>query len=107
MDQFIHYKNHTQYSICEGAVKISDLVNYCKKQYLYSWLKYNFNLSGALGSYQILKKGIQPIIGTQINIKVKIENTSMIGKVSMIAKNKIGYENLLYLSSKSYLDYHE
>jgi len=106
MDQFIHYKNHTQYSICEGAIKISDLVNYCKKNNIPAvGLSDNFNLSGALEfASDLSKQGIQPIIGTQINIKVKIENTSMIGKVSMIAKNKIGYENLLYLSSKSYLD---
>ena len=106
MYQFIHYKNHTQYSICEGAIKISDLVNYCKKNNIPAvGLSDNFNLSGALEfASDLSKQGIQPIIGTQINIKVKIENTSMIGKVSMIAKNKIGYENLLYLSSKSYLD---
>ena len=28
--QFNHLKIHTQYSICEGALKISDLSEYCK-----------------------------------------------------------------------------
>ena len=28
---FNHFKIHTQYSICEGAVKISDLKDFCKK----------------------------------------------------------------------------
>ena len=27
---FNHIKIHTQYSICEGALKIEDLKNYCK-----------------------------------------------------------------------------
>ena len=27
---FNNIKIHTQYSICEGAIKIDDLVNYCK-----------------------------------------------------------------------------
>ena len=27
---FNHLKIHTQYSICEGAIKIDDLKNYCK-----------------------------------------------------------------------------
>ncbi len=29
-NQFTHLKIHTQYSICEGAVKIVDLKNFCK-----------------------------------------------------------------------------
>ncbi len=106
MDQFIHYKNHTQYSICEGAIKISDLVNYCKKNNIPAvGLCDNFNLSGALEfASELSKQSIQPIIGTQINIKITIGNSSIIGKITMIAKNKIGYENILYLSSKSYLE---
>ena len=28
---FNHLKIHTQYSICEGAIKIDDLKNYCKE----------------------------------------------------------------------------
>ena len=91
MDQFIHYKNHTQYSICEGAIKISDLVNYCKKNNIPAvGLCDNFNLSGALEfASELSKQSIQPIIGTQINIKITIGNSSIIGKITMIAKNKI------------------
>ena len=28
---FTNFKVHTQYSICEGAIKIEDLAVYCKK----------------------------------------------------------------------------
>ena len=28
---FNNFKMHTQYSICEGAIKIDDLANYCKE----------------------------------------------------------------------------
>ena len=28
---FNNFKIHTQYSICEGAIKIDDLANYCKE----------------------------------------------------------------------------
>ena len=29
--EFNNIKVHTQYSICEGAIKIDDLANYCKE----------------------------------------------------------------------------
>ena len=29
-EEFTNLKVHTQYSICEGAIKIDDLANYCK-----------------------------------------------------------------------------
>ena len=29
-NQFTHLKIHTQYSICEGALKTSELAKYCK-----------------------------------------------------------------------------
>ena len=28
---FNHFKIHTQYSICEGAIKIEELQDFCKK----------------------------------------------------------------------------
>ena len=28
--QFVNFKIHSQFSICEGAVKIDELSNYCK-----------------------------------------------------------------------------
>ena len=30
--KFNHLKIHTQYSICEGAIKIENLKNYCKEK---------------------------------------------------------------------------
>ena len=29
-EEFTNLKVHTQYSICEGAIKIDDLADYCK-----------------------------------------------------------------------------
>ena len=31
LNKFNHIKIHTQYSICEGAVRINDLAEFCKK----------------------------------------------------------------------------
>jgi len=96
-----HLKIHTQYSICEGAVKIDDLKNFCKEKKIKSLgLSDTSNLCGALEfSEEISKAGTQPIIGTQINFKFNEE----IGIIPLIAKNHIGYERILKLSSDSYL----
>ena len=34
--KFNHLKIHTQYSICEGAIKIEDIKDFCKKNKIQS-----------------------------------------------------------------------
>ena len=105
----INLKIHSQFSICEGAVKIDKLINYCKEHSVTAvGLCDSENLSGALEfSTQLKKEGIQPIIGTKIYIKENIDGKITYGTASLYAKNQIGYKNLLKLSSKSYLDLQE
>ncbi len=100
--KFNHLKVHTQYSICEGAVKIDDLKDFCKQNKINSvGLSDTSNLCGSLEfSESISKAGSQPIIGTQINFKYK----DTIGLLPLIATNKNGYKKILDLSSKSYLN---
>jgi DNA polymerase III subunit alpha len=98
---FNHLKVHTQYSICEGAIRIDKLAEYCKSNKIKTiGLADSYNLCGALEfSDKISKAGTHPIIGTQINL-----NTSdIVGKVSFYATSEIGYKNLTKLSSSSYL----
>jgi len=99
---FTNFKVHTQYSICEGAIKIDDLADYCKKNKIRSLgLSDSFNLCGALEfSEAISKVGTQPIIGSQINFKY----SETIGKLPIFAKTEKGYNNLVKLSSKSFLE---
>ncbi len=94
---FNNIKIHTQYSICEGAIKIDELADYCKNNKIKSiGLADSFNLCGALEfSEKISKVGTQPITGTQINI---IEQ-NLIGKISLYATTEIGYKNLTKLST--------
>ena len=98
---FKHLKVHTQYSICEGAIKIDELADYCKINKIKSiGLADSFNLCGALEfSEKISKIGTQPIIGTQINLKT----LDTIGKITLYATSETGYKNLTKLSSLSYL----
>ena len=98
---FNHLKIHTQYSICEGAIQIDTLSEYCKKNKVLSiGLSDTSNLSGALDfSEKISKSGSQPIIGSQIKFKFK----DKIGLIPLLAKNVDGYKNLIEISSKSFL----
>ena len=99
-NQFNHLKVHSQYSICEGAAKINDLVEFCKKNKVPSiGISDTSNLCGALEfSENLSKYGTQPIIGTQINFKYANE----IGLIPLIAKSEKGYKCIIELSSKSY-----
>ncbi len=102
LQKFNHLKIHTQYSICEGAIKIDDLKNFCKDNKIQAvGLSDSSNLCGALEfAENISKIGTQPIIGTQINFKFA-ETT---GLLPLIALNSNGYKHIIEMSSKSYLD---
>jgi DNA polymerase-3 subunit alpha len=99
---FNNFKIHTQYSICEGAIKIDDLAQYCKEKKIPNiGICDSLNLCGALEfAEKVSKSGTQPIIGTQINFSIE----NCIGKLPLFASTSRGYKNLIKLSSKSYLD---
>ena len=103
--QFCNFKIHTQYSICEGAIKIDDLAEHCKQKKIKSvGICDSFNLCGALEfAEKISKSGTQPIIGTQINFK----EDGILGKLPIFATTEKGYKNLTRLSSMSYLKINE
>ena len=102
---FTNFKIHTQYSICEGALKIDNLKDYSKLNKIKCLgVSDTSNLSGALEfSENMSKVGTQPIIGSQINFNFKNDY----GLLTVIAKNKVGYQNLVELSSLSYLKNNE
>ena len=95
-NQFNHLKIHSQYSICEGAAKINDLAEFCKKNKVPSiGISDTSNLCGALEfSENLSKSGTQPIIGTQINFKYAGE----LGLIPLIAKTEKGYKFIVELS---------
>ena len=101
IQNFNHLKIHSQFSICEGAIKIDDLKEISKEKKIRSLaLCDTSNLCGALEfAEKISKSGTQPIIGTQINFKIG-ETT---GLLPLFALNEVGYKNIIELSSFSYL----
>jgi DNA polymerase-3 subunit alpha len=102
VQNFNHLKIHSQYSICEGAVKIDNLQDFSKENKLKSLgLCDTSNLCGALEfAEKISKVGTQPIIGTQINFKYG----DCIGLLPLFALNEEGYKRIIKLSSISFLE---
>ena len=98
---FIHLRVHSSYSLSEGMLSFDYLSKFCldKKQPAMA-ITDTSNMFGVLEySLKMITCGIQPIIGLQINIADKEANNENIGEVVLIAKNEIGYNNLLILAS--------
>jgi DNA polymerase-3 subunit alpha len=100
--KFNHLKIHTQYSICEGAIKIDELKDSAKELKISALgMCDTSNLCGAVEfSDKLSKVGTQPIIGTQINFKFN----DTVGLLPLFALDIEGYKKIIELSSRSYLE---
>ena len=100
---FIHLRNQTSYSLSEGAIKISKLVELAKTNQMPAIaITDNNNMFGALEfSIECINNGIQPIIGSSINF-LDIRYKDKPSQLNFLVKNEIGYKNLLSLSSLSH-----
>jgi DNA polymerase-3 subunit alpha len=111
---YIPLCNHTTYSLCQGAIKIPDLIERAKHFQLPALgISDSQNLFGALEfSLACKKAGIQPILGCELMINFKIveqKNPSALDiqkslcPTTLIAYNCEGYKNLMFLVSQSFL----
>ncbi len=109
---FVHLRSRSSYSLAEGAIKINDLIDLAVANNMPALtLTDNGNLFGALEfSIAAVKKGIQPIIGSIIDLETleadcgKNINTILNPKIVLIAQNETGWKNLSILVTKSFLD---
>ncbi|MAM34263.1 MAG: DNA polymerase III subunit alpha [Micavibrio sp.] len=97
---FIHLRVHSAFSLAEGAIKVKDLVKLCKEQKMPAVAVTDTNnMFGAMEfAVEAAKNGIQPIIGTQINI----DDAST--QIVLLAQNEAGYRNLCRLVSDAYME---
>lgn len=109
MSTFTHLHLHTEYSMLDGANKIKELAKILKERGVKSIaITDHGNMFGAIDFYKVMKKnGIKPIIGMEayIHNNEDLEDKSSKQRFHLIllAKNEIGYKNLMYLSSMSYI----
>ena len=114
---FIHLRVHSAYSLLEGALQISRLGELCSEHAMPALgISDTANLFGALEfSEALVKAGVQPIIGC--TLPVDFQDAVREGEaaraaqarrkppvLALIAKDEIGYRNLLRLTSSAFLD---
>jgi len=109
---FVHLRSRSPYSLLEGALKIEETAQLSRRMGMPALaLTDTNNMCGALEFSEILtKEGIQPIIGLTLSIETEktkntVHNNKVLdGTLVLLAKNEIGYCNLMKLSSSAFLD---
>jgi len=113
MISFTHLHVHSQYSILDGAASVKGLVAKAKADGMTALaLTDHGNMFGAKEFYDICKKeGVKPIIGCETYVAENSRHDKKDAKVDrsgfhliLLAKNQIGYRNLLKLVSMAYTE---
>ncbi|QCE33939.1 DNA polymerase III subunit alpha [Acetobacteraceae bacterium] len=99
---FVHLRNHSAYSLSEGAMSVSDIAELAQRYKMPATaLTDSGNMFGSLEFSGICRqRGIQPIIGCQLGVSFDGENAS---PVVALARNSAGLLNLRKLSTEGYL----
>ena len=94
---------HSDYSLLHSSLRIKDLIHVAKKRGFNTLgITELDNMFSAIEFYETCRKNdINPIIGSDVLVK----RGDDLSRLVLIATDKKGYDNLMYLSSISYL-YH-
>src|SRR3989344_1818523 len=116
---FVHLHAHTEYSLLDGAVRLvdergkpSELVKYVAAQKMPALAMTDHgNIFGAIEFYSACQKeGVKPIIGMEAYVSPGARTdrsgtlSSSNNHLTLLAKDNQGYENLMKLTSLSYLE---
>ena len=112
MSDFVHLHNHSDFSLLDGAASIESLVAKAKALKMPALaLTDHGNMFGSLKFYlECRKQEIKPIIGSEFYVapgsrfnKSGSEGAARYYHIVLLAKDVVGYQNLLKLSSLSYV----
>ncbi|MEZ5979842.1 MAG: DNA polymerase III subunit alpha [Planctomycetota bacterium] len=112
---FVHLHVHSEYSLLDGANRISKLVDACVKDGQGALaLTDHGNMFGAIELWNTCRsKGVKPIIGCEVYIARQSRKqphnreNNPYSHLTLLARTTEGYHNLIQLASKSYLEgYH-
>ncbi len=110
--KFVHLHTHSHYSLLDGLSKIDGLVRRTKELGMEALaLTDHGNMYGAVEFYQqATKAGIKPILGAEVYVAKgsrisrdpRVDGTRF--HLILLAKNEIGYRNLVELVTKAHLE---
>ena len=112
MGDFVHLHLHTEYSLLDGATRISSIADKALAlgQDAVAITDHGV-MYGAVEFYNSLKeKGIKPIIGCEVYVAPRSRHLkegrsdSSGNHLILLCKNEIGYKNLSYMVSMSFID---
>ncbi|MHA1523132.1 MAG: DNA polymerase III subunit alpha [Alphaproteobacteria bacterium] len=115
--EFIHLRVRSSYSLLEGALPISRVIELCQKARMPAVaLTDTNNLFGALEfSQSAAQAGVQPILGCTLSVDfsdavekdmVRADtNAPEAPAIAVLAKDAVGYANLMQLASAVYTEF--
>ncbi len=111
MSEFVHLHLHSEYSLLDGACRVSDIPKAARKAgHSAVAITDHGVMYGAVKFYKACKKeGIKPIIGCEVYLAEgsrhdKTRATGGYSHLVLLVKNEIGYKNLIYMVSKGFTD---
>ena len=112
MGDFVHLHLHTEYSLLDGATRISTIADKALSDGQTAVAITDHGVMyGAVEFYNAMKsKGIKPIIGCEVYVaqrgrflkEGKVDNSGH--HLILLCKNEIGYKNLSYMVSESFIN---
>lgn len=107
MSEFVHLHVHSEYSLLDGMCRIKDLPKRAKELGMKAIAITDHGVMyGAVNFYkECIKEGIKPIIGCEVYVAPRSRFQKEAGvddkysHLILLAKNKIGYQNLIKLVS--------
>lgn len=109
---FCHLHTHTEYSLLDGASSIKKLIARVKELGMTSCaITDHGSMYGVVDFYREAKaQGIHPVIGCEVYVAPR-QHTDKVHNIDnknshliLLAENQKGYQNLIYLVSKAYIE---
>ena len=112
MPDFVHLHVHSEYSLLDGMCRVSELPKRAKELGMKAIAITDHGVMyGVVSFYEAcVKEGIKPIIGCEVYVAPRSRYEKEGGKddkyfhLTLLVKNKKGYENLIKLVSHSFID---
>ncbi|MGI6778313.1 MAG: DNA polymerase III subunit alpha [Acetivibrionales bacterium] len=111
-DRFVHLHVHTEYSLLDGANRIKDLLDRVQELGMKSIAITDHGVMyGVIDFYkEAIRRGIKPILGCEVYTarRSRLDKQPGLdsdqGHLVLLAKNRIGYKNLMKIVSTGFIE---